>query len=106
MLLFSDGRAVQVVLGDFASASSIRGVTVRNRGTTPGFANSDVAASALGRMNLGLVQVDNAGVPFGLAADTIQSLSAVGAGGAPIRTAVLTDPGQSIDQTDFKVRVL
>ena len=100
------GGFLPTAVGDFASTSSIRGVTVRNRGTTPGFANSDVAASALGRMNLGLVQVDNAGVPFGLAADTIQSLSAVGAGGAPIRTAVLTDPGQSIDQTDFKVRVL
>jgi cyclophilin family peptidyl-prolyl cis-trans isomerase len=100
------GGFLPTAVGDFASASSIRGVTVRNRGTTPGFANSDVAASALGRMNLGLVQVDNAGVPFGLAADTIQSLSAVGAGGAPLRTGVLTDAGQSIDQTDFEVRVL
>jgi hypothetical protein len=100
------GGFLPTAVGDFASASSIRGVTVRNRGTTPGFANSDVAASALGRMNLGLVQVDNAGVPFGLAADTIQSLSAVGAGGAPIRRGVLTDASQSIDQTDFKVRVL
>jgi cyclophilin family peptidyl-prolyl cis-trans isomerase len=101
----TEGGFLPTAVGDFASASSIRGVTVRNGGTAAGFVNSDIAAATLGRMSLGVVQVDNAGVPFGLAADTVLSLSAIGAGGAPIRTGLLTDAAQSLDVTDFEVRV-
>jgi len=101
----SDGGILPSSATEFSAASSIRGVTVRGPATSPGFINSDIAASALGRMVLGLVQVANAGVPFGLAADAIASLSGIGANGAPIRAARLTNPSQSITQTAFLVRV-
>lgn len=90
---------------EFSSASIIRGVIVRSPAGTPGFINSDIAASALGRISLGAVQVDNGGVPFGLAANSIASLRAIGAGGAVIRSSRLDDPADSVDQADFKVRV-
>jgi hypothetical protein len=57
-------------------------------------------------MNLGVVAVNNSGTAFGLAADAVGSLLATAADGAPIRGSGLTDPGQSITQTDFNVRVL
>ena len=101
----NDGGFLPTGVGNFTSSSTIRGVTVRNAGTSPGFANSDIAAAILGRMNLGVVQTDNAGVPFGLAATAIASLTAVGAGGTPIRLAGLIDPTQSLDQGDFEVRI-
>ena len=101
----NDGGFLPTGLGNFTSASTIRGVTVRNTGTTAGFVNSDIAAAVLGRMSLGVIQTDNAGVPFGLAATAIASLTGVGAGGTPVRLARLTEPGQSVDQGDFEARV-
>ena len=90
----------------FVNAATIRNVTIRNRGaTTPVFVASNIAASTLGRMNLGTVQVTNNGIPFGLAAQTIQSLSAIGANNTPVREARMTEPTDSLDLGDFEVRV-
>jgi cyclophilin family peptidyl-prolyl cis-trans isomerase len=89
---------------DFVPGVSIRALNVRNR-TAASFSGSYVAAASLGRMNLGVVNTANGGVPFGLAALDLASLTAVDGAGAPIRARRLTDPAGSIDQGDFKVRV-
>ena len=89
---------------DFDGVSTIRNVSIRNRLPTAAFADSNIAASTLGRINLGTVQTSNGGNAFGLAAQTINSISAVNAG-APIRGAHLTEPTQSLDFTDFHVRI-
>jgi peptidyl-prolyl cis-trans isomerase A (cyclophilin A) len=90
-----------------SSTGEIRSVTIRNKATTdPTFAASNIAAATVGKLTLGIVNPSNSGTPFGVAAQTIQSLSATaGVGGTPIKASKLSDPSQSIDQTDFKVRV-
>ena len=90
---------------DFVNAATIRNVTIRNRTGAAAFADSNIAAATLGRMNLGTVQVINNGNPFGLAALEVRSLSAVGAAGQPIRAAQLAEPAESIAQPDFEVRI-
>jgi cyclophilin family peptidyl-prolyl cis-trans isomerase len=99
-----DPLVLPTTAGAFPTPSTIRGVTIRNRTTDPAFAGSTIAASAIGRAVLGVVNVSNAGTPFGLAAQSIGSLSAT-AGATPIRAARLTEPSQSIASTDFEVRV-
>jgi hypothetical protein len=89
---------------DFASGATIRNVTIRNRIPAPAFNDSNIAAATLGRINLGAVQVTNGGTAFGLAAQTLNSLSATN-NGTPIRAAQLTEPTQSLDFTDFEVRI-
>jgi peptidyl-prolyl cis-trans isomerase A (cyclophilin A) len=84
---------------------SIRSFAIVGRSTTPQFVGSNIAASSLGRMNLGTVQENHSGAAFGLAASTVASLSALTSAGQPIRAARLTDPSVSIDQGDFEVRV-
>jgi hypothetical protein len=87
---------------DFIAPATIRGVNVRTRGTA-GFSNSAIAAPAMGRVNLGVVNSDNASVPFGLAAQSIASLNAVGSGGNSIRSKRLSEPADNINFGDFNV---
>jgi hypothetical protein len=83
----------------------IRSVTLRARGAAS-FVNSNIAAATLGRINLGTVHVTTGGTPFGLAADTIASVSGTRDDtGEPARAARLTEPADSIDLGDFEVRV-
>ena len=100
----SDPLVLPTSAAAFTAPSTIRNVTIRNRTTEPTFVGSTIAASAIGRAVLGVVNVSNAGTPFGLAAQSIGSLSAT-AGATPIRAARLTEPSQSIASTDFEVRV-
>jgi hypothetical protein len=88
----------------FDGVSTIRNVTIRNRLPAAAFVDSNIAASTLGKINLGAVQVNNGGNAFGLAAQTINSFSATNAG-TPMRGAHLTEPTQSLDFTDFHVRI-
>lgn len=96
--------ALPASAAEFVNAAAIRNVTVRNRSGTPAFVDSSIAASTLGRMSLGAVQVANGGDPFGLAANEVRSVSALN-GATPIRGARLTEPAQSLDLTDFEVRI-
>jgi hypothetical protein len=87
---------------DFANAAAtIRGVSVKGA-----FSNSFVAAPSVGRARLGVVSsVDNAGLPFGVAADRVQAVSGI----TPtqrLRGARLDDPAGSIVEGDFNVRLL
>ena len=99
------GRALPVDTTRFATPSTIRSVSVRGRGPTPTFADTNIAAATLGRMSLGAVNVLNGGDPFGLAALEVRSVSALGLNGTPIRRANLTEPAESVKDGDFEVRV-
>lgn len=63
---------------DFAVDPSIFSVTITHEKTQP-FAvqNSDIAAAVLGKITFGTVQIDNAGTPFGLAADQLASFTRI-----------------------------
>jgi peptidyl-prolyl cis-trans isomerase A (cyclophilin A) len=99
-----DGGALPDSADDFASAATIRGVSIRNRAAAS-FVASNIAASVLGKLSLGVINTNNAGVPFGVAAQTLASLNAVDSAGAPVRAARLTEAGQSSERGDFKVRI-
>src|SRR5204862_1285127 len=68
--------ALPVAATDFVPGVSIRSVSVRDR-TAASFVGSYLAAASLGKMSLGMVNTANGGVPFGLAALDLASLSAV-----------------------------
>ena len=89
----------------FVTSSTIRNVTVRTRGT-PSYIGSNIAASTLGRMNLGTVQVNNGGTQFGLAAQSIASVQGQrNDTGEFARGVRLTEPTDSITAGDLQVRV-
>ena len=90
---------------DFVPGVSIRAVNVRNR-TAPSFVASYVAAASLGKLNLGMANTNNAGVPFGVAALDIASFSASDSTGEPFRAVRLDDPADSTNSGDAYVRVL
>jgi hypothetical protein len=80
-------------------------VTVKGVGGAPSFVNSNIAARTVGKLSLGAIQAGNGGVPFGVAGDTIASVTGT-AGAAPVRLSRLADPAQSTVQEDFTVNVL
>jgi hypothetical protein len=100
----TDGGILPTAPDDFAAAaSSILSVTLKGASGTPTFVNSNIAARSLGKISLGIVQTGNAGVPFGLAGDTVASVA--GSGNGAIKLSKLADPGQSTTQDDFNIRV-
>jgi hypothetical protein len=86
-----------------AGSSSILSVTLKGAAGTPTFVNSNIAARTLGKISLGIVQTGNAGVPFGLAGDTVASVA--GSGNGAIKLSKLSDAAQSTTQEDFNIRV-
>ena len=98
------GDALPAAATDIAGNTTIKGVTVRNR-SAASFVNSDVVAHNIGKLNLGVVNTANNGVPFGAAADTITAVVANDAAGAPIKFSGLDDPSESKDLVDFVLRV-
>lgn len=101
----TDGGILPTSLADFgATPGVITTVTIKGKGGPATFVNANIVGRTIGKLSLGLIQVGNNDVPFGIAADTIASLSASGT--APIKAAKITDSGQSIVQDDFEVRVL
>jgi cyclophilin family peptidyl-prolyl cis-trans isomerase len=99
-----ENAALPTALTDITGNTTIRGVTVRNR-SAASFVNSDVAAHNIGKLNLGVVQTANAGVPFGAAADSITSVVANDAAGARLKFSRLDDPVESKTSADFVLRV-
>jgi hypothetical protein len=89
----------------FVSAATIRSVTLR-RSATANYTASNVAASTIGRFSGGTVHVTNTGQQFGLAAQTIGSVSGTRDDtGESARAVRLTEPSDGIDLGDFEVRV-
>jgi cyclophilin family peptidyl-prolyl cis-trans isomerase len=100
----TDGGILPTAPDDFAAgSSSILSVTLKGSAGTPTFVNSNIAARSLGKISLGIVQTGNAGVPFGLAGDTVASVA--GSGNGAIKLSKLADPAQSTTQDDFNIRV-
>ena len=98
-------RTLPVDATAFVSPATIRNVTIRTRGT-PSFIDSNIAASTLGRMSLGTVQVNNGGTPFGLAAQSIASVQGQrNDTGETARAVRLTEPADGIVAGDLQVRV-
>jgi hypothetical protein len=89
---------------DFVPGVSIRAVNVRNR-TAPAFAASYIAAASLGKLNLGMANTNNGGVPFGVAALDIASFSAADGSGEVLRATRLDDPSESTNSGDAYIRV-
>lgn len=100
----TDGGILPFSLTDFSDGpSEIKSVTVKSSGGAPSFVNSNIAARNVGRLNLGTIQVGNAGVPFGVAGDNIASIS--GTGNGPLRFSRLDDTSDTTAQQDFEIRV-
>ena len=76
----------------FASEAAIFKLTLKAPAGTAAFDNSVIAANNLGKINLGLVDTDNAGGPFGLAADAIAAVAATGPTGQRLKLLGLDDP--------------
>lgn len=98
------GTALPDSADDFVAPATIRAVNVRNR-TSASFVNSSIAASTLGRLNLGVINTDNGGVPFGLADLSTLSVAAADTAGTRIRYARLNEPTDSQQLTNFNIRV-
>jgi hypothetical protein len=65
--------ALPASLSDFAQASTITSVVVSGRNHLFAVQGSNVAAESLGTVRFGVVNTDNAGLPFGLAAHSLGS---------------------------------
>lgn len=97
-----------------APPSMISNLTLRGSGPA-NFVNSFLVARNMGTINLGRVQMSNAGQAFGLAAQTISAVrgSAVGTS-KPFQLKRLTDPAAletqqtklGIDWQDFEIKML
>ena len=101
----ADGAALPAAAGDFVAPTTIRAVTIRNH-TSASFVDSDIAAGTLGRLNLGVINTANGGVPFGLAAHTVLAVTAADSAGAKIRYANLKAPADTKTSGDFVARVV
>jgi hypothetical protein len=98
-------RSLPIDATAFVNAATIKSVTIRTRGT-PSFVGSNIVASTLGRINGGTIDVNNGGTPYGLAAQTIGSLSGQrNDTGESRHVAGLTDPSDTIVVGDFQARV-
>ena len=79
---------------DFTSAASIAGVKLNGKTAATWMANSNIAASELGKVSFGWAQTDNSDTDFGIACQKFNSISYKDASGA----IKATDP---IDLTQF-----
>ncbi len=85
---------------DFANKSaSIASVRSTNAG---GFSDTLIAAWRIGAVNLGKITTNNNGIPFGVSADQINSVT--GTGTAPIHLVNVNDLTPPLIQGDFNVR--
>ncbi len=90
---------------DFATEQHIASFTIT--GKAPGsFADSDIAAAALGRVAVRRVTTDNAGTPFGFAADTLATFTDAEPGVATFRWTPKDPATQLVFNGNLAVRVL
>jgi hypothetical protein len=92
------------VAADFGSEAAIRVLSLKAARGVASFDNSVIAANNLGKIGLGVVDTDNGGVPFGVAADAIASVTALGTTGQKLKLTRLDDPtglGERLTATGF-----
>ena len=91
---------------DFTSPGEIKTFTVRGR-TAGSFSDTLIAAATLGKVGLGgPVATANGGQTFGVAGNTIKSVSGSTDAGDSLRRSNLDDPAGSFAAVDFVLRVL
>jgi hypothetical protein len=109
------GQSLPAAASDFVAAASIQSVRLTRPAPGPAFANSVIAAQTLGSISLGTIQTNNSGVPFGLAAHQIASLSGVDlTAHKPFRLTSLTDAAtlatalaaRGLNFQDFQILIL
>lgn len=106
-----DGGVLPSTLADIGAAA-IAALSIKNKAAVS-FSNSNIAAGRIGKLDLGVIQVDNGGVPFGFAADSVASLSVLETGGSSLKLSKLDDPAaaaQTVSQLgnllDFVIRIV
>lgn len=92
------GTALPDSADDFANSSASIGSFIVRGGQ---FSNTSIAAPTIGKVLLGSVQTSNNGTPFGIAADSLRSLTT-----PTLRLARATDPAASRTEADFVVRIV
>jgi hypothetical protein len=91
---------------DFADpTATINTFSVKSK-LSGSFSDTLIAGSNLGKVAVGTVDTTNAGVPFGVAALTIKSITGTTDVGGPLKASKLDLPGSSISLGDFRVRLL
>ena len=98
------GTTLPTTAADFASTASILSFTVTGSGAS--FADSDVAAAALGRVAVRQVTTANNGTPFGFASRTLASFTDAEPGVATFRWTPREPTSKLTFAGDFVVRVL
>jgi hypothetical protein len=72
----AQGESLPTSGSELAANSTIQSINLHPRGAVVGFLASDVSASNIGTLSFGTTRVNNNGVPFGVAATQIGSISA------------------------------
>ena len=99
--------------GAFASEAGILKLTLKGAAGAATFDDSVIAADNLGKINLGVVDTDNA-APFGVTGDTVAGLTATNTSRQKLKLTKLDDPtaaataiaGQTFTYGAFEVRVV
>lgn len=72
----TQGQALPAAASDLSSTATIQSITLRPRGKVIGFLASDIAAANIGNLAFTTTEVSNSGVAFGVAAESIGTLTA------------------------------
>jgi hypothetical protein len=92
-------------LNDFAGGSAIGAFSVKSK--APGaFSDTLIAAETLGKLSLGTVATSNAGSTFGVAGDTVASVSGATDAAGKFKRSALGDAADSLTVGDFVLRLL
>jgi hypothetical protein len=101
-----DVDALPDAADDFADPSAaIKSVSVTGK-SSGAFGNTLIAAPAIGKLSLGPVSTDNGGTTFGVAADAVSTLTGRAGGRGRLKLKGLSEPGDSIVEGDFLIRLL
>ena len=109
------GQSLPAGPGDFTSTATIKTVSLATSPRQPSFSSSNIAAAQLINLTLGTIQLNNAGIPFGVAAHTLDTLSGTDlATGRSFRLKNVTSTAaaasalqaRGINPQDFVVRII
>jgi uncharacterized repeat protein (TIGR01451 family) len=91
---------------DFTAEATIAGIKIKGISGQPiAFANSQIAAANLGKIDLRYVDTDNAGTPFGLAAKTLSRFTRQEIG-SKYKWPNKTEPDGPAGEDDFVIRLI
>ena len=110
----AQNRQIPAAVSDFSDAAKIAAVQLLGHGVT--FSNSLITASLLGPLSLGVIQLNNNAIPFGIVSDQILSIAAHGDSGEnlafnrlQLKTQTAIDDqftARQINRRDFELELL